>query len=233
MVSLFVTFAVKEESHSLQRLIGQNSTIRVLLTGIGQRNAERAIRQELATMQPKLVLTCGFAGGLNPALAAGTVIFSADADATLSPALLAAGARPVGFHCVERVVTTVGEKRALRHHTGADAVEMESGIIRRICREARIPSATVRVISDTADEDLPLDFNRLMDAEQNLSFGKLALALVASPGRIGALLKLRKQTRLAAERLAVVLFKAVSDPALAGAAADQPQVIWPSLSRCS
>lgn len=61
------------------------------------------------------------------------------------------------------------------------------------------------MISDTADENLPLDFNRLMTPEQKLHFGKLALALVKSPGKIRGLLKLQRQTRAAAENLARVL----------------------------
>ena len=71
--------------------------------------------------------------------------------------------------------------------------------------------ATVRVISDAANEDLPLDFNLVLDAGQNLRRGKLALALAKSPGKIGALLELRRQTRKAAERLAQVLTKAIGD----------------------
>jgi nucleoside phosphorylase len=97
------------------------------------------------------------------------------------------------------------EKRGLRQASGADAVEMESAHIRGICREAGIPSATVRVILDRADEDLPMDFNQLMNADYSLSFTKLALLLIRSPGKIKQLLALQKQSRDAAERLAVVL----------------------------
>ncbi len=85
MPPLFATFAVKEESHPFQELTGSRSDLRVLLTGIGQRNAEKTIRKALAGSPPNLVLTCGFAGGLNPELAAGAVIFSADEDFSLSP----------------------------------------------------------------------------------------------------------------------------------------------------
>ncbi len=255
MASLLLAFAVKEEARPFQRLIGTHLDLRVLLTGVGQRNAGKAIGKALAERSPKLVLTCGFAGGLNPELAAGTVVFSVDekrlgalnppptppregsllSDARgqfpswkgsgvgpeaqklatqpelLVAAFLAAGAQPARFHCADRVAASAEEKRALRQSTGADAVEMESGVICAICREHNIPSATVRVISDAANQDLPLDFNQLMHEEQNLSYGELALALLKSPGKIRALLQLQKQTRAAAERLAQVLAKAIAN----------------------
>ena len=213
MAHLLVTFAVREEGIPFQKLIGERPELRVRLTGIGPRNAERSIRQALIEQTPACVFTCGFAGGLNPALTAGHVLFAADEESGRSATLLAAGAHPAVFHCVDRICTTAREKRALRERTAADAVEMESGIIRRICREHGIPGATVRVISDAADEDLPLDFNALMDAEQNLHHGRLAAALLRSPASIGALLRLRKQTRAAARKLAEVLVRVISDPA--------------------
>ena len=135
----------------------------------------------------------------------GTVVFAADPETGLKPALLAAGAKSASFHCADRVAASSEEKRALWKATGADAVEMESEIICAVCREQKIPSATVRVILDTANEDLPLDFNQLMTAEQKMSYGKLALALVKSPGKIGSLLRLQKQSEAAAEKLGQVL----------------------------
>jgi hypothetical protein len=82
---------------------------------------------------------------------------------------------------------------------------MESEAIRRICTGHGISSATVRVVLDTAEEDLPLDFNALMTAEQQMSYGKLTAALARSPGKIPALLRLQKQSQAAAEKLAKVL----------------------------
>jgi adenosylhomocysteine nucleosidase len=181
----------------------------VLITGIGRENAERKLHSAFKRHSYQLVLSCGFAGGLNPYLTAGTVVFSTDEDAGLTPTLLAAGACPVRFHCSDRVATTVQEKQTLWQTTGADAVEMESQIIRAICRAHAIPSATIRVISDAANENLPLDFNVFMTAEQTLNYGKLVLSLLTSPTKIPAMLRLQRQTQLAARNLAGVLSRVI------------------------
>jgi adenosylhomocysteine nucleosidase len=177
----------------------------LLITGVGRRNAERAVATVLQNQRPELVLTCGFAGGLHPAWPRGTVVFSADEEARLNEALQATGARPGRFHCADRVATTVAEKQSLRAATGADAVEMESEVIRALCRRQQIPSATIRVISDAADDELPLDFNALMTSTQSIHYGKLAWTLAKSPGKIPALLRLNQQTEQAARNLARTL----------------------------
>ena len=190
---------------------------------------------------PDFVLTCGFAGGLNPDLKLGDVVFEipsrgrrGDESLTeignrkseignnfetphvvsceLNKKLIAAGANPARFFCANRIATTVAEKKKLRDETGADAVEMESAAVHAVCGEHGIPCATVRVVSDTANEDLPLDFNVLAKPDKSLDYGKLFLAIAKSPGKIGALMKLQKQTRFAAERLAEVLSRILQQP---------------------
>ena len=249
MITL-VCFALKEEAAPFRKMAAGKSGISVLITGIGRKNAEKSVREFLnscrsrgnetqiknvletphvVSYEPNLVLTCGFAGGLNPDLKLGEIVFeifprsSRGNEAQIKignqseptyvgcyEKLLAAGAKPAKFFCADRIATTVAEKKKLRVETGADAVEMESDAIHAVCRERGIPCATVRVISDAANEDLPLDFNRLAKPDKSLDYGKLAWAIARSPGKIGALLKLQKQTRFAAERLSSVLEKIVS-----------------------
>src|SRR5688572_10101047 len=180
-----------------------------LITGIGRENAERSLHTRLKHEPYQLVISCGFAGGLNPYLSTGMVVFATDEDAGLTPMLLSAGACPVRFYSSDRVATSVAEKRKLWESTGADAVEMESQIIRAIARAHGIPSATIRVISDDATENLPLDFNALMTADQRLNYPKLILTLLTSPTKIPALLRLQRQTQLAARNLADVLGKVI------------------------
>jgi len=209
---VLVCFAVKEEAAPFRRRFGpQQSRAEVLITGLGAANAERTLRALLnSPHRPALVLSCGFAGGLRPGLETGAVLYENEAGHVIKSRLEEAGARMGRFMFSTRVATTAEEKRALWEESKADAVEMESQTICVICREQGIPSATVRVVLDTAARDLPLDFNQLMTADQRMSYGKLALALVRSPGKIEALLQLQKQSRSAAEKLADVLEKFVA-----------------------
>lgn len=203
-----VCFAVKEEAAAFRKVAAHQTGAAILVTGMGRRNAEKAVREFLAACPTELVLTCGFAGGLDPALAPGAVVFATVQD-QLSEKLQAAGAKRAKFFCADRVAVTVAEKQQLRTATGAEVVEMESEAVQAVCRERGIPCATVRVISDSAGEDLPLDFNRLYRPDLSLDFGKLAWALLKSPGKIGALMRLQKRCRFAAEQLAGVLAKVV------------------------
>ena len=226
-----ICFALKEEAAPFRKIAAGKTGITILHTGIGRQNAEKSLREFLATHSPKLVLTSGFAGGLNPELKLGEVVFEISNrrdefhesqtekeigdligdswNSSLRDKLLASGAKPAKFFCGNRISTTVAEKKKLRAKTGADAVEMESAVIHAICRERGIPCATVRVISDTANEDLPLDFNTLSKPDKNLDFGKLFLAIAKSPGKIPALMQLQKKTKFAAEKLADVLAKII------------------------
>jgi len=205
-IPFLVCFAVREEA-AFERQLHRKER---LITGMGRRNASTQFLEALRHISPDRVLTCGFAGALNPEFKIGDVLFDEDFDAGMNQALLSAGAIPAKFYCSVRVAVTAAEKAELWRTTGADAVEMESSVIRSLCRERGIPSATVRVISDAANEDLPLDFNALMTSEQKISMPKLMGKLLKSPRSIPRLMDLQRNTRHAAQRLADVLEKSLS-----------------------
>ena len=207
-IQTLVSFALELEAGALRQRALPSAT-GILVTGMGRRKAEAAVADFLQRQSPGVVFTCGFAGGLNPELKPGDVLFETT-DGGLRERLMAAGANLASFHCADRIATTIAEKSALRQQTGADAVEMESGAIHALCRERDIRCATVRAISDTANEDLPLDFNRISNPDQSLNYGKLAWAIARSPGAIPGLLRLQKNSRIAAERLAEVLLRVIS-----------------------
>jgi adenosylhomocysteine nucleosidase len=209
-IPVLVCFAVAQEAKPFRRVRWPAGPPRVLRTGIGPACAEKAITRTLGAVEPRLVISAGFAGGLNPALSVGAVLFDADEASGLGPKLLAAGARPGRFHCSASVVVTAQEKQALWRSTGADAVEMESGPLRRKCREHGVACATVRVISDPAGETLPLDFNLLLAPGAILGYARMTLALLEAPGRIVELLRFRRRLAAAAAALAEVLARVIS-----------------------
>ena len=205
---VLVCFALEEEARPFRRRARARSEISVLVTGIGKKNAIRSVRDCLQAHAPRRVFTCGFAGGLNPELETGDVVFVTP-DKELASHLTSAGALSASLFCADRIATTAGEKAGLRQQTGADAVDMESQAIHDLCGERGIPCCTVRVISDAAGEDLPLDFNQLANADHSINYGKLAWAIMRSPGKIPALRRLQRHTNFAAEQLARVLEKVV------------------------
>lgn len=203
---LLVLFALPEEADPVRhRLAGWAVSPRLVVTGMGRRHAATATRAALAEKRPALVLTCGFAGGLDPSLAREVVLMEAEMEFPLRTALLRGGVRPGRFLCTDRILVTPEEKAAAWAAHRCHGVEMESGEIQGICREHGIPCATVRVISDAADEALPLDFNRLANANHELSYGKLALTLLRAPGKIGELLAFQRRLRAASHQLATVI----------------------------
>lgn len=202
---ILVTFAVKEE----MKFFPGGAGIRRYITGMGRDNADHAIAAAVEEIRPRLVLTCGFAGGLNPILKSSEIVFSAEEGSILYDSLQQAGGTPVSFFCARRVAITSEEKQRLWRGMGADAVEMESESIREYCRERDIPAATLRVISDTALEDLPLDFNTLMSPAQKIHYGKLTWALVRAPFKLAELLAFQQKTIDAAKSLGEFLNKVV------------------------
>lgn len=201
---LLVCFAVKEEA----KFFKPPANTQVLLTGMGRRNAFLKLEKYLAeNPKPSGLLSCGFAGGLNPSLEMGAIIYDVDQGAPWEQKLLALRGFPGRFQCAARVACTADEKYQLWRTTGDDAIEMESDTLRQMAQRNEIPSATIRSISDTAHQNLPLDFNRLLTPDHRIDFAKLAGRLLLQPSRIAALMRFQDQTIKAAQSLADFLHK--------------------------
>src|ERR1700722_9258788 len=134
-----VCFALAEEAGPFKKL--SEERVPVFLTGIGRINAEKAPREYLKNHTPERLLTCGFAGGLNPELKVGDMVFEllAGGNEAVKAKLIAAGAKEAKIVCVDRIATTAKEKKRLREETGADVAEMESGAVQAVCQERGIP----------------------------------------------------------------------------------------------
>ena len=199
---ILVCFAVRNEAKHFN---SSSQQVKTIFTGIGPANARKSLLRELEHGAPRLVLTCGYAGGLNPKLRHGTVVFNCQPGSRLHEQLQVQGAISGTFHCANHIAVTASSKQSLWIATHADAVEMESGVIREVCQERGIEAATIRVISDDASTDLPLDFNQLSAGDGNISYRKLAMALIASPGSIPRLIRFQSVLDNCSRRLAAAL----------------------------
>lgn len=128
--------------------------------GIGTAAATRAARLLVAGHRPRLLVSAGFAGGLDPTLPRGTVVRPTRAILAGAPAtalvLTSPSAAPATTICTaERIVRTPAEKLDLAARTGAAVVDMESFAVAAVAREFDLPCAGVRVVSDAADDELP------------------------------------------------------------------------------
>ena len=86
VMHLLICFALKEEAALFRKIAADKPDVAIIVTGVGRKNAEKSLREFLATHSPELVLTCGFAGGLNPDLKPGDVVYET-ANAPLAPSL--------------------------------------------------------------------------------------------------------------------------------------------------
>ncbi len=193
--------------------IGGNP-VRVLLTGIGAEAAARAMRWALSS-PTDLCIASGFAGALRPSAGIGEVLaarvirragreLAVASDHELIDAAVDAGARRVDrFLTSEKLVVSAAEKQELADE--ADAVEMESFVILAEAARHGVRAVSVRAVSDTAEVSLPYDFDRVRDDQGHLRMGGLLWELVRQPQRIPGLLRLGRDCRTAAGRLAVFL----------------------------
>jgi adenosylhomocysteine nucleosidase len=164
----------------------------LVANGPGPRCVEEVLRQK---MDVNGIINTGFCGALDPSLRVGDIVVWGDAP---SPSRFVKGE----ISSSDRVVVTAEEKRRLREKTGAIATEMEAGAVKKIAEAWGVPFYCIRAVSDTANEDMPLDFNLYRDREGRFSLPKIALAAMSHPfTRIPALKRLEANCNVASESL--------------------------------
>ncbi|MCX7872398.1 MAG: hypothetical protein N2487_03855 [Verrucomicrobiae bacterium] len=128
-------------------------------SGMGKKKVKNCLEKLLKKCRPHCIVNSGFAGGLNPDLSEGAIVYrTTEGDDSF---FRSSGAFAARFFCSNEVVTSVEEKRALFLKTGADVVDMESDVIFNVCCENKIPCYIIRVVSDGANTAMPVDFNNI------------------------------------------------------------------------
>lgn len=161
------------------------------------------------------LLSCGLAGGLDPALAAGTLllparILAADGEAfDVDPGwhrralarLQALGPVATGpLAGASGLLTHPAQKQALHQASGAVAADMESAALARWAARRRLPFLVLRVLLDPAPVALPSWSQVALRPDGTTNMAALVLALLRQPGELPALPRLALGVRSAAAR---------------------------------
>lgn len=194
------------------------AAVHVVLTGIGPIRA-RAVRGVLERERPDACIAAGLAGALSADLGREMIVVpreivsgeAADlhaapqtADRLLVEQAEGRGARVVRtLVSADRVLVGAAEKAAWAPR--AAIVDMESRRVLEAAAALGIPAVAIRAVSDLADEDLPLDFNRVLTSDGRVKRGALAMALVQRPWRIGSLARFGRESMRAAAALGAFL----------------------------
>ena len=143
------------------------------------------------------LVSFGLAGGLDPALAAGTILVPSvvlleadrwDADSALMDRL---GGPTLGaLYGGGEIVATARAKAALHARTGAVAVDLESAAVATVARRHGLPFAALRAVCDTASRDLPHAALVALDSAGRIGTLRVGAAVLARPWQLPALIEL-------------------------------------------
>lgn len=219
-----------------------DSEIFVALTGIGDAAArvmDILMRMTNSSRSLDICLSSGLAGALRMDFQLSDIVVAKrlksdvehadlgrnwlETDKQLVELAVAHGAKPAdAFYTAEKVLTTAGQKSLLA--TNADVVEMESFDVVKEGYAWGARGVAVRAISDRADEDLPIDFNRTVSLDRRVSIPRILAEVTKKPSSLGPLIRLGKQSHSAAEALARFLETYVNELVQLAATQDSRKV---------
>ncbi|HKV06449.1 MAG TPA: hypothetical protein VJO53_15235 [Candidatus Acidoferrales bacterium] len=183
----------------------------VVLTGVGRFAAQRALAHAFDG-DPEVCIASGLSGGLNPCYFPGDILAArtvADvsgtrmvySDAELVSFAETSGAKVVDrFLVSDRVISTAEEKQSLK--SLGDAVDLESVYVLAAAGQRGVRAVAIRAISDGAESNLPLDFDRVFNERGAVSLPKVVAQVVRRPNRIAGLLRLAHESERATAALA-------------------------------
>ena len=188
MNRIAVIFALEREAAPFRHSARNYPQVDIHVSGIGRIRARSAVEHVLRLSTPRLVIAAGFCGALIPTLKIGDIV--------RSPRIVT----------VDRLIGEAAEKKRLAETHLADAVDMESAAIEEVCTERGVPFLAIRAVSDMADASLSPELVRLISGG-DASVWQACRALVKKPSLLPVLLRLARDTKLAARNLAEVLIK--------------------------
>ena len=210
-----------------------NFNLAVILTGMGRERAALAAQLAVRRYQPQLLLSAGFAGALSPSLQIGQIVGveRLEGDLSTEPSEISkriwerakqsweaqaehvAANMPLPYKITSASVLTCSQVVRFKHTKahllscyGAAAVDMEAASVAQVAIQEGVPWAAVKVVSDAAAFDMPMDFTSLTDPETGqVDKVKVIWEIFKRPGCLAGLKRLAQNSALAAQNLAKFL----------------------------
>jgi adenosylhomocysteine nucleosidase len=179
--------------------------------GVGARRLA-ALTATVFTRGLTACISSGLGGGLVPQLGVGDIVAAhrvradtgdcaIESDACLVRLAERCGARTVErFVTSTRIVRTADEK--IRAGAAGEVVEMEGAAVLREAGRRGVPAVAIRAIGDARDDTMPIDFNRVINADGGISLRRVAADLCRRPRSIPSMIRFGARNRAATERLA-------------------------------
>lgn len=188
-MTLIVACGLQREARIVARAGGD------VVTMIGGGDAARleTVLEAQAEARAGLILSCGIAGALTPALEPGDMVIDGDAALVERLGQALPDAHRGGIAGSDTIAATVAQKRTLAERTGALAVDMESHVAARVAARHGLGFAALRVISDRAADDLPPAALVGMRPDGGMALGAVLASLARDPRQLPALIRVGQQ----------------------------------------
>lgn len=215
---IHLLFALPDEAKPFRSLLGTRC-VSLTVSGVGAKNTERAVREIVARHGASgILIVAGFCGGLNPQMSVTDLVLVQSvcshvesksilfADSLLLSTAESVQVEGTSLHegamvSVPKVLGSVEEKADCGQKTSAVAVDMETYSAAKIATELGMRWLGVRVVTDGAEQAMPLDFNAFNDASGNPNRTKIVMEVLKRPALIPALIRLGRDSAQGASLL--------------------------------
>ncbi len=202
-----------------------NHRFAVIESGIGADRALTAAQTLTEALNPELLISMGFGGGVSPGLQAGDIVIGVrflvhkgkrmieENGVRLAPLpeALVAELKQRGLSIGEgTIISTAGVQSKtviagqLPGHVTRGVVDMETGAIVRFATVTRTPLMAIRSVSDALDEELGFSMDEFMNSSMQVSIPRVLMTVVRKPWIIPQLCRLALNTRKAGRNLCIV-----------------------------
>jgi adenosylhomocysteine nucleosidase len=203
----------------------------LITSGMGIPRAAQAARTLIDAIHPQLLISVGVAGAVHADLEIGDVLVSRNTclldKGVPGPFQPLAHISDAAWQAAEKVlaprrarllygnaITTRGTQYVedQPEETMNPLLEMETFGIARVTTEQGIPLLSLRAISDGPHAPIPFDIEAMLDEQDTLRMGEIIKMILGHPQKIPQLVRMGRNTKMAAQNAAIALIAALNQP---------------------